>query len=357
MFTKFFQKYEKYFSIIAFLFGFTLDNITLTRIDLWLDNLILSTYLFLAGFGIFLFHFLKRKPPKGKFRRRIILLIPLLIQFAFGGLFSGYFVFYSKSASLATSWLFVLLIILLLVGNEFFKKRYARLEFQVSVFFVTLFSFMIFYVPIIFNSIGAGTFLLSGVVSLFAIWVFINFLSLAIPKRIQRTKRSLARIILFIYLSFNVLYFTNIIPPIPLSLKESGVHHSIERVGDEYKAETEEIFWYEIHKKVRTRIHVESGKPVYVFSSIFAPTDLNATIFHSWQYYDEQNEKWIESDQFNYKIFGGRDGGYRGYSTKSSIFPGKWRVDIVTERGQIIGRVAFRVIDETSKRPLKIITF
>jgi hypothetical protein len=357
MFSRFYQKYEKYFSTVAFLFGFTLDNITLTRIDLWLDNLILGTYLFLAGFGIFVFHFLKRKKTKGWFRRKVILLLPYMIQFAFGGLFSGYFVFYSKSASLATSWIFVLLIILLLLGNEFFKKKYARLEFQVSIFFVTLFSFAIFYIPIIFNTIGVGTFLLSGIVSLIAIWIFINILSLAIPKRIARTRRQLMRVILFIYISFNVLYFTNVIPPIPLSMKEAGVHHFVERVGTEYRAETEKVAWYEIHKKVRTRIHVNEGEPVYVFSSIFAPTDLNTTVFHRWQHYDEVSEKWIETDQFSYKIFGGRDGGYRGYSNKSTIASGKWRVDIVTERNQIIGRVSFRVIEGSPKNPLTTITF
>ena len=233
MFIKFLQKYERHLSAGSFLFGFILDNITLTRIDLWLDNLILASYLFLAGFGIFLFHFLKRKPSKSKFRYKIVLLLPLLIQFAFGGLFSGYFVFYSKSASLATSWGFVLFIILFLIGNEFFKKKYARLEFQVGTFFIALFSFSIFYVPIIFNSIGAGIFLLSGLVSLFAIWLFINLLSTAIPKRIRITRQFLIRIILFIYISFNILYFTNVIPPIPLSMKESGVYHFIERIGDE----------------------------------------------------------------------------------------------------------------------------
>lgn len=356
MLRRFYTKYEKYLSIITFLFGFTVDNITLTRIDLWLDNLILASYLFLAGFGIFLFHFLKRKPPKSRLRRNVVLLLPLLIQFAFGGLFSGYFVFYSRSASLATSWIFVVLIILLLIGNEFFKKRYARLEFQLSIFFITLFSFTIFYLPIFFNTIGAGVFLLSGLISLIGIWLFINLLAFAIPKRIRRTKRSLTRIILFIYVFFNVLYFTNVIPPIPLSMKEVGVHHHIERVGNTYEVKTELVKWYEIHRKIAPRIHIQDGA-VYVFSAVFAPTDLNTTVFHRWQYYDEMTKAWIESDQFNYKIFGGRDGGYRGYTNKGNIFPGRWRVDVVTERNQIIGRTTFRVIEGMPPHGIETITF
>jgi hypothetical protein len=357
MFTKVYRKYEKYFSIIAFLLGFAIDNITLTRIDLWLDNLILGSYLFFAGFGIFMFHFLRRKPSKGKLRRRVVMLIPLLIQFAFGGLFSGYLIFYSRSASLATTWIFVFLIILLLIGNEFQKKHYRRLEFQIGMFFITLFSFAIFYVPIIFNSIGMGVFLLSGVVSLIAIWVFINILSLAIPKRIRRTRQPLLRMILFIYISFNVLYFTNIIPPIPLSMKEAGVYHFVERSGEGYVATAEVIKWYEVNRKLKTSVYVNEGDPVYVFSSIFAPTDLNTTVFHRWQYHDKNLNKWIESDQFRYKIFGGRDGGYRGYTTKQSIFPGKWRVDIVTGRGQIIGRVSFTIKSGIPKNGTETISF
>ena len=41
----FFIRYDKYLSPVALLFGFTLDNITLTRIDLLLDNVILLSYL------------------------------------------------------------------------------------------------------------------------------------------------------------------------------------------------------------------------------------------------------------------------------------------------------------------------
>ena len=353
MVRQFFEKYEKYLSIAAFLGGFTLDNLTLTRIDLWFDNLVLGGYLLLAGLAIFFFHFLKRKPPKGAFRRNIVAFLPIFLQFEFGGLFSGFFVFYSRSASLATSWIFALFLMALLIGNEFFKRRYARLEFQVSIFFVTLFSFSIFYVPILFDSIGAGIFLLSGVLSLIGIWFFLNILAAAIPQRIKQARKILTRIILFIYVTFNILYFTNIIPPIPLSMKEMSVDHFVERVGDDYHVTVEPVFWYEFGKKLFPEIHISEGEPVYVFSSVFAPTDLNTTIFHKWQRYDETTGRWIETDQFNYKIFGGRGAGYRGYSVKQSITPGKWRVDVVTERDQIIGRITFRVVPGAPERELK----
>lgn len=38
-----------------------------------------------------------------------------------------------------------------------------------------------------------------------------------------------------------------------------------------------------------------------------------------------------------------RNEGFRGFTKKENIFPGKWRVDIKTERDQVVGRVRFDV--------------
>jgi len=44
-----------------------------------------------------------------------------------------------------------------------------------------------------------------------------------------------------------------------------------------------------------------------------------------------------------FPIVGGREGGYRAYSVKSQPASGRWRVDIETAEGQLIGRVPFSV--------------
>ena len=53
-------------------------------------------------------------------------------------------------------------------------------------------------------------------------------------------------------------------------------------------------------------------------------------------------------------IAGGRDGGYRGYSL-TTVNSGNWRVNIETERGQLIGRVKFKVEAGTSKLTGKVL--
>ncbi|MFM2357617.1 MAG: hypothetical protein RJA61_354 [Candidatus Parcubacteria bacterium] len=88
---------------------------------------------------------------------------------------------------------------------------------------------------------------------------------------------------------------------------------------------------------------------MYVFSAVFAPTRLNTNIVHKWQYFDYTINRWATASTIEFPIVGGEDGGYRGYSTKSSLTEGDWRVNIETRQGQVIGRVKFRVIYSENK--------
>ena len=346
----FYTRYERRMSSLALLFGFVIDSITLQRIDLWFENLVLFTYLAVAGSGIIVVNLYDSGRLRWDFVDRVIPWLPLLIQFAFGGLFSGYFIFYSRSASLAGSWLFLILLAFLLIGNESFKKRYLRFGFQVAIFYVALFSFMIFYIPILVGSIGAWTFLLSGGVSLIGIIGFLYLIHKIIPWRVRQGRWHLAGIIGGIYIAISIMYFANVIPPIPLSLKDAGIYHSVERTGSgNYLVTTEKLLWYQFYKKYMPVFHQYNGEPAYFYSAVFSPTDLNTKIVHKWQYFDEKQDRWIESFTLSYAIFGGRDGGYRGYSIKENIFPGRWRVDVATPRGQLLGRYNF-VVESVPER-------
>jgi len=339
----FVENNKRYILPGAFLTGFIIDNFTLTRIDLWFDNLILFSYLLIAGISIALFSIFEGKK-LGKFSSTIFPWIPVAMQFAFGGLFSGYLIFYTRSASLAASWLFVLLLTALFIGNEFLKKHYARFTFRTSIFFLAIFSFTIFYVPIVLNTFGVWTFILSGVTSILIIWLFIFILSKFIPAKIAKSKNMLIGSITAIYIAMNIMYFTNIIPPIPLSLKDAGVYHSVERItGGGYEVLSEQKKWYEFLKK--ETFHRALGEEVYVYSSVFAPTDINTEIFHRWQYFDTATDEWETASVIQFPITGGRGEGYRGYSMKSAVFSGDWRVDVITKREQLLGRVSFNIVD------------
>ena len=157
-----------------------------------------------------------------------------------------------------------------------------------------------------------------------------------------------------IYVATNILYFFNLIPPIPLSLKDGGVFHSISRnAAGAYILGFEDSGWLS-YVSVREKIHVRAGDPVYAFSSIFSPTSFNTAILHEWQYHDANLNEWRTANTVGLSVTGGRDGGYRTYSLKENINPGKWRVNVKTSRGQIIGRLRFDVIATDVPPSLKI---
>lgn len=67
-------------------------------------------------------------------------------------------------------------------------------------------------------------------------------------------------------------------------------------------------------------------------------------IVHKWSRYDEKTGSWPVSHRIRFPIAGGRSSGYRGYSFTTNTATGRYRVDVETERGQIIGRIVFSVV-------------
>jgi len=347
----FYIQYERYLSAGALLTGFIVDNLTLKRIDFLFENAVMFSYLLIAGGGILLIQYgQKVLPPRQRFQK-ISVFFPLLVQFSFGALFSAYFVFYSRSGSLTGTLFFLAILLTLLIGNEFFRTQYKKLVFQISIFFAALFSFLIFFIPVFMDAMSMAVFLLSGAVSILLITLLVYGLFKIIPARVIEEKEALFKSIGGIFIFINVLYFANIIPPVPLSLKDIGAYHKIEKKeGGGYFVYKEKSS-LKIFEVWNTTIHRAPDERIYVYSSVFAPTDLNVDIFHRWQYFNEADGKWITANNIPFPITGGREEGYRGYSLKENVFPGKWRVDVTTTRGQIIGRINFTVIS-TEQTPI-----
>ena len=137
-----------------------------------------------------------------------------------------------------------------------------------------------------------------------------------------------------------VLYFLNWIPPIPLSLKFGGVYHQIEKIRDEYVLTYEKGPWYAIWKESNDRVGVDA--PVFCFSSVFAPVTLQTTIYHHWQWRPlDEPDSFMTTDRIPITITGGRETGYRFYTTKHRVQPGEWRVNVETDDGRILGRMTF----------------
>ena len=345
--------YMHYVSPVSLVAGFLADNFFLAkRVDLLLTNALLFSYLIAAAVGIVFINLIQAGRMKHPFALQLLPLLPVAVQFAFGGLFSAYLSLYSRSASIAVSWIFVAAVATLLLLNERFSHFYSKFFVQIAIYFTVLFSFLIFFLPVIFHRIGPLMFLESGAVAL-VIMVFFLALLLLITPRVPGRLRQLVYLIGGIYLAFNVLYFTNAIPPLPLALKEAGVYHDVLRQADgSYLLTGEPLPWYEKFLNYAPTYHLVPGEPVYVWSAVFSPSGLDTQVLHRWQWYDEATRSWVTESIVTFPITGGRDGGYRGYSQKISVQPGSWRVDVLTASGQLIGRISFTVVNSPPSVPL-----
>lgn len=347
-FSDFYKRFEKYISPIGLIYGFIFTSLTLTRVDKWLENFWIVVHLLIVVFGITVLTFYENRAEKRNIpeeeRQKFHFYLTLVIQFAFGGLFSTFFVFYMRSSSFFQSWLFLLILAVLLVGNELWKKHYSRLAFQISVFFVSVYLFLIFLLPVLFHRLGADLFLASGIISLIIVALFLYLLKKVAQEKFKQSHNIIKISIIGIFVLMNILYFTNIIPPIPLSLKNSGVYHSIVKTSDgNYQAQAEPTDWRDYFIRYPV-FHTVAGEPVYAFSAVFSPVNFGTQIVHQWQYYDEEKKDWVDSSRVILSIVGGRDGGFRTYSIKSNLTAGHWRVKVETERGQVIGRINFQVV-------------
>ncbi len=349
-FTSWYLRNERWISSLSLFGGFVFDALTLKRVDLFWENLWVGAHIVIAAIGILLINLYENKKHKlvEKTSRIIHFWLIITIQFAFGGLLSTFLVFYFRSGTLSSSWPFLSFLALVFIFNELLKHHYTRLVFQTSMLFISTYSFAIFIVPVIVHRFGDSVFILSGIVSLVIIYLFIFCLRLISRERFYKSRRLLFITIAGITVLINLLYFTNLIPPIPLSLKDGGVFHSITRASaGVYEATGEERDFWSFFEPYEL-FHGISGQPVYVYSSIFAPAGLSTDVIHEWRHYDEVTKKWSVENQTQLSIIGGREGGFRTYSIKIINQPGKWRVDVKSLRGQLIGRIKFEVINVES---------
>jgi len=337
--------YERYISPLTLLIAFTIDTLAFRRVDLLLSNLLLFGYLAVVATSIILYHLIQSGRVRGEPFLTILPFIPVAMQFGFGGLFSAFVILYSQSAAYATSWIFVGVLAVLLVGNERFRKLYTGFVFQTSIFFAVLLSFLIFFLPVVSGRIGTTMFLVSEAFGILLITAFVRVFAVLAPEAYRAARVKLLQSLASILLLFNILYFTNAIPPLPLALKDAGVYHSVKRMQGEYHLQAEPLQWYQRYLRYNTVFHKAPGETVYVFTSVFAPTRLATTITHEWQFYDPALKDWLTTSEVSFPIQGGRDGGYRGYTLENVTVPGDWRVNVRTGDNRLIGRVSFAVED------------
>ena len=340
---RFFEKYERVMLPLMLLFGVSTDYLAFKNIDTNIAFIWLGFHLVLVLVVIAYINFYDEKKilSSSKLAQYTRVAAPLLLQLSFGALLNASFVFYWFSAAFSVSWPFFAIVVLLTVSNDVFRHLFVKPVVQIGVYYFACFSILALIIPFLVNSIDPQWFVLAGAIAL----VIVAMYTFALSRSLLIVKQSRSKILLTalgIFAVMNGLYFFNLIPPIPLSLREADVYHSIIRKSDGYHVldEDRSIFSQFDPQEV---IHIQKGDPVYIYSSIFAPTELNTQIIHRWQYFDPAKKDWIDESKYGFAIVGGRQAGYRGYSLKGNLQEGSWRVQVETVRGQVLARVNFKV--------------
>ncbi len=321
--------------------GFVFDNFFFERVDLWQTQMVFASYIAVCFIAIPLLQWIESR---GLSAPRFRLILQFATQFALGGFWSGFVIFYGRSAVFGVSWPFLLFLLIVFLGNEYFHRYHSRLVFTSVLFFFALYSYAIFALPIYAGTINTVVFLVSGLVALGVFALFTILLRLLIRERFQSDIWRIRVGAFCVLVLVNIFYFTNILPPLPLSAKAGGVYHSVWHIPGAYLANDEAgQSWQVRYLGFPPTVHVVIGESVYAYGSVFAPTSLATTIVHRWQRYDSVKKEWVTKAKITYPITGGRDGGYRGYSYMPVSDSGKWRVDIQTADGRLIDRLPFTV--------------
>lgn len=346
----FYENNESHISLAALVLGFALDNVSLSRVDALLDQAALIVYVVVSGICIILLSAYESGKLVESVPGRMHFWLSFCMQFAFGGLFSALVVFYTRSATLESAWPFLLLLVVYFLGNEFFKSYYSRLSFRVSVFFFVLLSVSLLIVPTVMRQIGSRVFLISTITAICLFVLFMIVLRVISNAEVNKHILKIRAQVFTIVLLVAGLYYANMIPPLPLILKNSGVYHDLVLNGDKSFTVMEERsgFISNFFNSKKT-FHRVGDEPVYVVTAVYSPSGLNTFVTHNWEYFNPVLNRWTTESNIKVPITGGRQNGYRLYSLKRVVRPGLWRVNVLAPENKLIGRVKFEILATTTE--------
>src|ERR1700733_8003824 len=340
------RRHERQISALSLAGGFTFDSFAFGRIDHALTQAVFIVYLLVAGIAITVLHVLESRPDGKKPSDRTRTILVAITQFALGCLLSGFCVFYIRSASITSSWPFLLAMAAIFIGNEYMRRYHARLVFSALLFFFSIYSYAILLVPLVIGRIGRIPFLISGAIAAVIFFFFMQALARLGHERYRSARMQVFAGMVLITAFLNITYFLRVLPPLPLVLTDAGVYHQIKRVGADFQAaqEDEPPEWQALFG-THAIMHVQKGAKLYLYNAVFAPRGLHTRIVHDWQWLNP-GRGWQTQQRVPVDIAGGREDGYRFYTTKSAPAAGQWQVNIMTGDGRSVGRVRFAVEEQ-----------
>ncbi len=342
-----YKKYERIISTLFLLLGFVFNAVVLKRVDLFWENFWVAVHILTCALAIAYLN-IENKSPKIH-SEKIEAIVLYVLQFTFGGLISTFLVFYFRSAVLAVAWPFLLVLVIAFFLNESFKHKYTRMDFQILFLFLSTYLYLSFLVPLIANKVNALMFFVAGGITTVLIVGFILIIRTYAPIKYASERKTVITSVIGVLILFNGFYVLNVIPPLPLSLRDAGIFHTIlKNDNGTYTITKENYGFFESFRNMFGNYSTyHANIPIaYAYSSIFAPSYFTPNIIHEWQLFDSATKNWTTKFTTTLHITGGREDGFRTYSAYGGIFPGKWRVNVRLPDGPVIGRMMFDISSE-----------
>ncbi len=201
-------------------------------------------------------------------------------------------------------------------------KRWLFLAYHT----LTLFAVLLTALPIIFKLTTPQSYQLAPAAA-----VILSFPSLFAIITVLRWWRGLLLVGLTLALGAGVWLVRTWVPPATLWLTEEAVTREFDNANRTPGARIKELSVTQLR-----------SEGLYAYTAISAPRGLNERIYHVWR------RDGGEVERIALNIHGGRKEGYRAWTHKQN-FPadavGRWQVQVLTEAGQMIGVLRFKVVE------------
>lgn len=350
------HKHEARLDVLFFICGFAFDAIMVSEVDEPLAIFQQAVYLFIIAALIhfeLLFRLHKWRPPERmtklwNFRN-------LLLHFLLGTLLNIYSLFYIKSASFINSLIFLVLMAVMILANELPFVKKSKVSFKVGLFAICLFSYISILYPLLLGFIGWTPFILSSVTTLALFFLQFKFLQKKINDS-QLLMRAMLVPSISVLVVFIFFYLMAWIPPVPLSVKEQGVYHLVEKKEGSWILSSERDDW-KFWQHGDQDFKAAPGDKIYFYAQIYSPARFADEVYVQFSHLDLKGN-WRAADHIPLKIYGGRKAGFRGFAMKSNYEPGEWRVQVMTSTHQEVSRLYFDVtlVEANPSRQFKILT-
>jgi hypothetical protein len=335
------QKNEQKLEISFFILGFLFDIMTLSSVD---DTFgLVQQVLYLWIIGSFLYFDTLEKAQlwqPQKWLLKIWQYRSLILHFLLGSLLSLYSLFFIKSSSLFSSFIFILFLLALLVMNEMSFVQKGNLSVKTGFFVLCLFSFFSLVVPTFLGFVGWIPFLLSLALTLGVLFLIFKKLQkkLVDPRQLFRSLMGPSLGVLSVFTLFYVLGW---VPPVPLSVKYMGVYHDIKVQNGQYELKYQRDSW-KFWQNGAQNFKAYPGDKLVLFTQVSSPSKFSDQVIYHWSLYSKK-KGWVTQDKIPIQVKGGRQNGFRGYGVKQNFVAGEWRVLVETTHGREIGRIYFDV--------------